>query len=466
MMRATVKFLFILMLLLLPGFIKAETTILEGKHRVVLDIINPSGIKKIPDYQNANFSQKVIETKPWTARVEITIVLDPFRSQAGYPLADYQVPEQFQVFLKPEAEVQSSRPEIQQQARELTGYASTETDAVTRVADWMADNIRYEVNTPQDALSVYRNRAGSCAGQTRLMMALLRAAGIPARYARGFLPPGGQWGFDQEYWGVSIKSGGFHAWIEIYYPDQGWVFSDILHSLNFVDPHHLLFQISGTDLNPGYETTVTGEDGNIRMEEGTSWTIFSEDDQTRVVDALPEPKRPLLSRRAGPQKSCAVNGVVKDGAGKPVKSGSLIVWEGDQGKGYPLDRKGRFGVGGLNRGTYSISVRAEGFAEAKKSVTFAQPEAKELNFILEPGGVIFGRVTDASGRGISGVYVYLWQGGSGKGYPADEDGNYKVIGCPAGTQRVTVEGQGFQKAEAKIEVKPGARVEKNWVLKR
>ena len=135
MMRATVKFLFILMLLFLPGFILAETMILEGRHRVVLDIINPSGIKKIPDYQNANFSQKVIETKPWTARVEIIIALEPFRSQAAYPLADYQVPEQFQVFLKPEAEVQSSRPEIQQLARELVGYASTETDAVTRV-DW------------------------------------------------------------------------------------------------------------------------------------------------------------------------------------------------------------------------------------------------------------------------------------------------------------------------------------------
>jgi len=233
-----------------------------------------------------------------------------------------------------------------------------------------------------------------------------------------------------------------------------------------VDPHHLLFQIAGTDLNPGYETTVSGEDGNIRMEEGTSWTVFSEDDQTRVVDGLPEPKRPLLSRRAGPQVSCAVYGVVKDGAGMPVKSGNLIVWEGEQGKGYPLDRKGRFGVGGLNCGSYSISVRAEGFAEAKKSVTFGRPEAKKLDFVLEPGGVIFGRVTDASGRGLSGVYVYLWQGGSGKGYPADEDGNYKVIGCPAGTQRLSAEGQGYQKAEAKIEVKPGARVEKNFVLKR
>ena len=71
---------------------------------------------------------------------------------------------------------------------------------------------------------------------------LLRASGIPARYVSGFLPPGGQWGFDKQYWGVTIKSGGYHAWVEVYFPDQGWVFSDILHSLYFVDPYHLLFQ--------------------------------------------------------------------------------------------------------------------------------------------------------------------------------------------------------------------------------
>ena len=455
--------LLMLMMLAVPALCSAETTILEGRHRVILDIINPTGVKHIPDYQNAGFSQKVLETKSWTARVEITIALDPFRSTASYPLSLDDA--SLQAFLKPEAEVQSSRPEIQQQARELVGYATTEVEAVQRVARWMADNIRYEVNTPQDAAAVYRTRMGSCAGQTRLMMAMLRASGIPARYVRGFLPPGGIWGFEKQYWGVNIKSGGFHAWIEIYFPDQGWVFSDVLHSLFFVDPHHLLMQISGTDLNPSYETTVTGEDGNIRMEEGTSWTIFQEDDQTRVVDALPEPKNTRLSRRTGPQTSCAVSGQVKDPSGKPVKSGDFILWQGGQGKVYPLDKKGRFGMAGFECRSYSLSVRAEGFAEARKNVAFENVGLKEVNFQLEPGGVIFGRVTDASGQGISAGWVYLWQGTSAKGFPLDDQGRYEVVGCPVGTQRLSVEGQGYQKAEAKVEVKAGAKVEKNWTLK-
>jgi protocatechuate 3,4-dioxygenase beta subunit len=451
------------MLLAVPRLSAAETTILEGKHRVILDIINPAGVKHIPDYKNANFSQKVLETKSWTARVEITIGLDPFRSSASYPLSVDD--DSLQAFLKPEAEVQSNRPEIQQQARELVGYAATEVEAVQRIARWMADNIRYEVNTPQDAAAVYRTRAGSCAGQTRLMMAMLRTSGIPARYVRGFLPPGDKWGFDKEYWGVTIKSGGFHAWIEIYFPDQGWVFSDILHSLFFVDPHHLLMQITGTDLNPSYETTVTGEDGNIRMEEGTSFTIYKEDDQSRIVDALPEPKRLLLSRRTGPQVSCAISGEVKDPAGKPVKSGDFILWQGGQGKVYPLSKKGRFGMAGFERGNYAASVRAPGFAEARKNITFEELGLKEVNFQLEPGGVISGRITDASGQGIPGAWVYLWQGSSAKGYPTDDDGRYEVVGCPVGLQRLSAEGKGYQKAEAKIEVKAGAKVEKNWALK-
>ena len=456
--------LLMLMLLALPSLSPAETTVLEGKHRVILDIINPAGVKHIPDYKNASFSQKVLETKSWTARVEITISLDPFRSNATYPVSLDD--DSLQAFLKPEAEVQSNRPEIQQQAREIVGAATSEVDAVQRIARWMADNIRYEINTPQDAAAVFRNRQGSCAGQSHLMMAMLRASGIPARYVRGFLPPGDMWGFDKEYWGVTIKSGGFHAWLEIYFPDRGWVFSDILHSLFFVDPHHLLMQISGTDLNPAYETTVTGEDGNIRMEEGTSYTIYKEDNQSRIVDALPDPKRLLLSLRTGPQKSCAISGQVTDPAGKPVKSGDFILWQGNQGKVNPLDKKGRFGLAGFEPGSYAVSVRAEGFAEARKNVAFEQLGVKEVNFQLEPGGVISGRVTDASGQGVGGGWVYLWQGSSAKGYPLDDQGGYKVVGCPVGLQRLTVEAQGYQKAEAKIEVKAGAKVEKNWTLNR
>lgn len=455
--------LLVLLLLALPSLSRTETTVLEGRHRVVLDIINPGGIKHIPDYRNVNFSQKVLETKSWTARVEITIALDPFQSRAAFPPALDD--DSLQSFLKPEAEIQSNRAELQQLARELTGYAANEMDAVQRVARWMADNVRYEINTPQDAAAVWRSKLGSCAGQSRLTIALLRASGIPARYVRGYLPPGGIWGFDKEYWGVTIHSGGFHAWLEVYFPDRGWVFFDILHSMFFVDPHHLVFQIAGTNLNPGYDSTVSGEDGNIRMEEGTSWTIFQEDDQTRVVDGLAEPKNTRLSCRTGPQTNCAVYGRAAGKAGKPIKDGQFFFWQGNSGRGSALSSAGRYGLGGFGPGSYAVSISAEGYAEARKEIAFDKPGAREINFQLEPGGVIYGRITDASGQAVPGAIIYLWQGNSGRGFPADADGRYRVVGCAVGTQRLTAQAQGYQTAEAKIEVSAGAKVEKNWTLK-
>ena len=468
MTKRTVKFfnaLIALGMLVLPVTGQTETCILEGNHRVILDIINPTGVKFIPDYQNAGFSQRVVETKRYAARVEIIVTLDTFSSREPFPVSPRRLPEEVQAFMKPEAMVQSEHAEIQRQARKLVAGATTEVMAFERVAFWMADNVRYEIHTRQDALSVLRNRAGSCAGQTRLMMALLRAEGIPARYARGFLPPGGMWGFEKEYWGVTIMSGGYHAWVEVYFPDQGWVFSDILHSLYFVDPYHLLFQIAGTELNPGYETfAIRKDDGNIEIEKGTSFTIFEQSDQSRIVDLLPDPKRLLLARRNKAQTSCTIFGQAFDPSGKPIKSGDFIFWQGDKGKVYPIDKNGRFSASGFSPGTYSVSVRAEGYREARKSVAFHEVEIKELNFQLEPGGSVFGKVTDLSGRPVSGAWVYLWQGNKGRGYPADEKGRYNITGCPVGIFRLSVQIEGQKKTETEVEIESGARVEHNFVL--
>jgi hypothetical protein len=63
-----------------------------------------------------------------------------------------------------------------------------------------------------DASSVYRNRQGACAGFSALTVALLRAAGIPARYHVGCA--------------LWVEGGSWQAWIEPYFADVGWVASD------------------------------------------------------------------------------------------------------------------------------------------------------------------------------------------------------------------------------------------------
>ena len=67
-------------------------------------------------------------------------------------------------------------------------------------------------------------------------MDLLRRVGITARTVQGILraKPGSD-GYDSRIGGV------YHRWIEIYYPDRGFVFSDPSSSINGVDARYIPF---------------------------------------------------------------------------------------------------------------------------------------------------------------------------------------------------------------------------------
>jgi len=72
---------------------------------------------------------------------------------------------------------------------------------------------------------VFLNRRAICDGFSRLSVALLRAAGIPSRYALGCATPLGY---------ITGEGGGWHAWVEVYYPDVGWISMEPQTSANFI----------------------------------------------------------------------------------------------------------------------------------------------------------------------------------------------------------------------------------------
>ncbi len=230
----------------------AATKILTGKHTVVYDIVNPTGVEFLPNYSNNSYSQKVIQEDEFSKRVLIEINLSPLNSTAPFPIQTQQLPGQMRSFLGPEKDIPANEAGIAAQARTLTQGSGTVQEAVTVIFNWIVDNHTYDAgrNTPQDGRSVFYSKRGSCVGYTNLAIAMLRSLGIPARYAHGYLPPGYDWGISKKYWGVQISGGGYHAWVEVYYPDIGWCFSDLLHSKNFVDPFHVLRYIDGINLNP------------------------------------------------------------------------------------------------------------------------------------------------------------------------------------------------------------------------
>ena len=68
---------------------------------------------------------------------------------------------------------------------------------------------------------MFASRRAYCVGFAELAVDLLRRVGISARTVQGILrtDPGAD-GYEAAIGGV------YHRWIEVYYPDRGYVFSD------------------------------------------------------------------------------------------------------------------------------------------------------------------------------------------------------------------------------------------------
>jgi hypothetical protein len=123
-------------------------------------------------------------------------------------------------------------------ARILAEGARTQVDAVERIVSAIASSVRYDTDRGrrQDPGSVFASRRAHCVGFSELAVDLLRRVGIPARTVQGILRarPGSD-GYEDSIGGV------YHRWIEIYYPDRGFVFSDPSASINSVDSRYLAF---------------------------------------------------------------------------------------------------------------------------------------------------------------------------------------------------------------------------------
>jgi hypothetical protein len=144
------------------------------------------------------------------------------------------------VFLKPAQMVQSDNQEIIALSRRLTGSARTTHDAVNAILNWVADNVKYTYNPPQyDAIYTMKTGRGNCQNFAHLSMALLRAAGIPSRIVGGISL--------QRKWKVPVENGylvqdmgqGGHAWMEIFFPDLGWLSYDPQQSRQFTSTRHI-----------------------------------------------------------------------------------------------------------------------------------------------------------------------------------------------------------------------------------
>lgn len=159
-------------------------------------------------------------------------------SKSPFPLGN--AASQESLYLQTTDLVQASS-EIKTLARQLTSDARSEYEAVSAIINWVTDNIKYTFNPPQyDASYTLTTRSGNCQNFAHLSIALLRSVGIPARIVGGItLKDSWKVPIDAKNSIVQSMGQGGHAWLEVYFPDLGWLPYDPQQSRQFTSSRHI-----------------------------------------------------------------------------------------------------------------------------------------------------------------------------------------------------------------------------------
>lgn len=169
------------------------------------------------DYDLINFHQKVLNQSETgvTLETKVNLFLD---THDTYPVLESSLPPGFEEFLNPTTDIQSDDPLIiSTTANLITDSVILQAQAVDSILTWVDSQTKYGSSGPQDASTVIRTHQALCGGYSNLAVAMMRSVGIPARVTVGC-------------------AGGWHAWIEVYYPQLGWVASDPQNLGNFIYP--------------------------------------------------------------------------------------------------------------------------------------------------------------------------------------------------------------------------------------
>ncbi|MEW6671656.1 MAG: transglutaminase-like domain-containing protein [Thermodesulfobacteriota bacterium] len=147
---------------------------------------------------------------------------------------------------------------IRRKAALLTRSSTTLFDAVQQILTWLVDHMHYVVDpTNFSATYSFQNGSGNCQNYSHLAAAMMRSVGIPVRIVNGIT-------LSEPYdivVGPTILTSrmalGRHAWIEVYFPDLGWVPFDPSGTEMFVSNRFIRVEV-------GVDNAETKQDGLIR----------------------------------------------------------------------------------------------------------------------------------------------------------------------------------------------------------
>ena len=244
------------------------------------------------------------------ANLTIDVQVAGLNSESQLPIRLNSSDQSASEYLAPSKYVQSNDSAIKKTAEALVSNAHYESAAVTSIMLWVRDYLKYDSSvTNHDAAWTFYNKRGTCENYAQLSLALLRSVGIPARYVSGYLV-GGDITVSSylSTYGYSWNAGS-HAWIEVYYPDIGWVPYEPQQTLGFVDDHHVRVSV-GTDSSDVTDTLIqtyaTSDTGRVVINESSDATLTRDTSTLHVVNTSAASSQGVMSQEM------AHGGVIND----------------------------------------------------------------------------------------------------------------------------------------------------------
>ena len=141
--------------------------------------------------------------------------------------------------------------------------SQTLEEAVRRVLLSIASEVVYDADHTrrQDPAAVFASRRAYCVGFAELSVDLLRRVGITARTVQGVLRTDAS----NPAYDASI-GGAYHRWIEVYYADRGFVFSDPHLSINGVDARYIPFSTRALVRPKSLKVTAVSAEGELKYD--------------------------------------------------------------------------------------------------------------------------------------------------------------------------------------------------------
>lgn len=190
----------------------ALLTTREPYQTVLSTDIRPDDYKTTEDEYVNTFTEFEFSGVGVGEEVSVRITYQVAVSQLRYHLGPCEGPIPTR-FLEPERWIESDTEEIVALAKQLTRDKLSPCEKARAIYDWIGDNISYTGYIAEDrgALFTLRNRGGDCTEFSYLLIALCRAAGIPARFLEGVNPKS------------PSPAAETHGWAEVYLAGTGWV---------------------------------------------------------------------------------------------------------------------------------------------------------------------------------------------------------------------------------------------------